>query len=75
MNKKKINRSLKKIAKREGVSVEEVRREIELAINLAQKNPDPKIQKFWNSLPGEGVKPTQEEIITHIASIADKPIK
>jgi len=71
MNSKKIKRSLKKLAERDGVSVEEVRRQIELAITSAQDNPDPKIQAFWNSIPRKGDKLTPEEVIAHIAGIVD----
>jgi len=67
MNTKKINRSLKRVAKRNGVSVEEVRREIELALTLAQNNPDQKVQTFWNSIPSESNVPTMEEALAHIA--------
>ena len=75
MNKKKISRSLKKIADRDGKSVDEVRRDIEQVISEAESNPDPKIQAFWSSVPSKGDKPTVEEVIAHIAGIADKKQK
>ena len=75
MNKRKIKRSLKKIAKKYGVSEEEVRRDISLATSAARENPDPQIQKFWDSIPSKGEKPTPEEVIAHIAGIADKKNK
>jgi len=75
MNKKKISRSLKKIAEKEGKSVDEVRRDIEQAISIAESNPDPKMKEFWSSIPCKGDKPTVEEVIAHIAGIADKKQK
>ena len=75
MNKKKIERSLKKVAEKYGVSVEEVRRDISFAASTAKENPDPKIQAFWDSIPSKGEKPTPEEVIAHIAGIADKKHK
>jgi len=70
MNKKKINRSLKKIADKYGVSVDEVRRDIKIAASMAKENPDEKIQAFWDSIPSEGDTPTPEEVIAHVADIA-----
>jgi len=75
MNKKRIERSLKKIAKKNGVSVEEVRKEIEAAISTGEGNPDPKMQAFWGSIPSKGDKPTPEEVIAHIAGIAKQKNK
>lgn len=55
--------ALKKVAEQEGISVEEVRREIQKAINIAMQNPDPDIQRFWRSIPSKGAKPTPEETV------------
>ena len=68
MNAKKAERALKKIAKRDGITVAEVRHEIEVAIATARQNPDPKIQAFWKSVPCKGEYPTPEETIVFIAS-------
>ena len=62
------------IAKNAGVSTETVRREIEIAIEMARRNPDPKIQAFWKSVPCKGDYPTPEEAILHIAKIVKKKI-
>jgi len=67
MNNRKINKSLQAIAKKHGIGIEEVRREIELALTLAQNNPDQKVQTFWNCIPSEGNFPTMEEALAHIA--------
>jgi len=75
MNEKKIARSLKKVAQKYGVSVEEVRRDIGLAASAAKENPDPQIQAFWDSVPRKGDKPTPEEVIAYVAGIADKKNK
>ena len=71
---RKAARSLKKIAKKYGVSEEEVRNDISLAVSAAKENPDPLIQAFWDSIPSEGDKPTPEEVVAHIAGIAEKRI-
>lgn len=63
---KKITDSLRQIAKKEGISEEEVRKEIAYAVSLALKSNDPKIQNFWKNIPCEGDSPTIEEVIDHI---------
>jgi hypothetical protein len=66
MNPKKAQRALKQIAKRDSVTVEEVRREIQIAIVSAQRNPDPRVRAFWESVTRKGTTPTPEEVIAYI---------
>jgi hypothetical protein len=47
---KKINKILKQVAVNNGVSVEEVRKEIENAIIIGQSNTNPKIQRQWEMM-------------------------
>jgi len=42
--------ALQQVAQQEGVSIETVRREIEIAISEALKSPDPKAKAFWLSI-------------------------
>ena len=65
----KAKNVLKQLAKQEGVSVETVRHEIEIAIAAARKSTDPKAQAFWKSVPHKGEQPTPEEVIVHIAGM------
>jgi hypothetical protein len=51
-----------KIAENNGVSVEEVKREIQLAINSAYVNPNEKAK----SIKCEGDIPTPEEFFAHV---------
>lgn len=60
MNMKKIYRQ---IAKKNGVSVAEVKREIEAAIDAAYENPNFHAQCVYRA----GDKPTPEEFIAHMA--------
>ena len=53
--KQKIEKNLKIIAKREGITPEEVKSEIGRAVSYAMKSSDPKAQRFWNNFPCEGV--------------------
>ncbi len=75
MNARKIRESLQKIADNNGVSVEEVRRDIADAIDAARENPDPKVQAFWASVPRKGEKPTPEEVIAYIGGIVGGKMK
>ena len=62
-----VNNALDKIAKSEGITTEEVKEEIALAIACALKSDDPKVQSFWKNIPCNGEAPTVEEVIRHIA--------
>lgn len=67
MNHKTVERTLRKIAKKEGISVAEVKHEIEIAIAYGQSNPDTKIQKEWQAVSCKGETPTPEEVILQLA--------
>lgn len=60
----KIKRSLASVAKQNGVSVDEVKREIQKAIDIGMANSDRHIQAFWNSILREGERATPEEAIS-----------
>lgn len=75
MNQKReleIEKNLEIIAKREGISPEEVRTEIGRAISYTMKSDDPKIQRFWSNFPCEGDSPTVEEVIGYLADKLSK---
>lgn len=50
-----------------GNTVEEVRKEIRLAMIAAMCNPDPAVQKRWREIPHTGDTITPEDLITYIA--------
>ena len=56
MKKKKINdgAALLEVARRHHTTVEEVRKEIRLAMIAAMCNPDPAVQKRWREIPHTG---------------------
>lgn len=69
MNDKKklhMDKYLEIIAKKEGLSKEEVYTEIGRAVSVALKSSDPQIQHFWSAFPCEGDTPTIEEIIYYL---------
>ncbi|WP_449290984.1 hypothetical protein [Oscillibacter ruminantium] len=68
MNTKKATWSLEEVAKKEGVSVFEVRREIANALEEGKRSSDPAVQAAWARIPHAGEEPTVEEVITYLAS-------
>ncbi len=74
IRKKSIENNLEKIANSEGITPDEVRNEIALAISYALKSDDPKVQNFWKNIPCEGESPTVDEAINYLASqLANEP--
>jgi len=67
MNKRKLNKIYAQVAKEYGVSTEEVQREIKIALKLAQRSPDPKVQANWAAIPCKGDALTTAEVIAHLA--------
>ncbi len=67
MKKCEGKKAIKQVAKNKGVSIAEVRREIEIAIDIAMVNPDSNAQASWNQYTQAGTKPTPEEFIVYMA--------
>ena len=65
MSKRFAKNAIRQIAKREGISVEAVKMEMQNAIIAAYNNPETKAK--WNERFGEGVLPTPEEFISKMA--------
>ena len=66
MRKEKFNELMRTIGQREGISAEEVEREIQLAIDSGFDNPDEKVQVEWTKIPFKGKRPTPEEVIEYM---------
>ncbi len=47
--------------------MDEVRQEIQKAINEAMQSKDPAIQAYWKTIKCKGHKPTPEDVVLHIA--------
>ena len=58
-----------KIAKKEGVTPEEVLREMQIAIDSAFDHHDANAQPLWDSIEFKGSRPTPEEFVMQIAKI------
>ena len=67
---KQAQKIMEKIAQENGITVFEVRREIEKAIEAGMKSTDPTALCFWGSVPRSGTTPTPEEVMTYMALLA-----
>ena len=54
---------IQRIAIQDGRTVEEVRKEMKLAMFCGLSNNDPQVQTMWKSIPCEGEYPEPEELI------------
>lgn len=68
--------AIQKIADQEGVPIEYVRKQIQIAMLNGLSSTDSKVKAFWDSVPREGQIPTPEELITYISQkvITDLPV-
>lgn len=64
MNAKK---AIAETAKQNGVTLKEVREEIQKAINEGMKSSDPRVKEMWSKIPRKGEMPTPEEVIDFIS--------
>lgn len=70
MDKKRLKiatRALEAVAMKEGVTVSEVKKEIQEAMLIGLCSQDTAIQAYWAKVPCEGEVPTPEEVILFIA--------
>lgn len=58
---------LMQVALKNGVSINEVRTEIETAILEGINNPDPVVKARWASLCNNGAIPTAEELVVKLS--------
>lgn len=67
-------KAIQQIAVKEGVSVEEVRKQMKLAMLAGLCSQDPIVQARWKKIPCKGEVPTPEELITYLATHIDADI-
>ncbi len=64
MRKGKFSKGMRTIGPKEGISVKEVKREIQLAIDSGFDNPDEKVQAEWAKIPFKGEHPTPVKLLS-----------
>lgn len=67
--------AIKKLATRDGVSVEYVRTQMKIAMINGLCSEDPVQKAYWKSIPCEGDNPTPEEFIAYTAKVVKKQTK
>ena len=63
MRKQDFEHMLETVAKSAGISNDQVRQEMQKAMEDAMNNPDPNIQMRWKFIPRKGEQPTLEEFV------------
>ena len=61
--------TIRQVAKQHHTTPEVVLKEIEQAMEQAQKHTDSRVQTRWASIPHKGDKITAEEFISYIAAV------
>lgn len=69
MKKKMFKKLLQAVGEAEGLSAEEIEREMQIAIDSGFDNPDVKIKKEWAKVPFKGERPTPQEVIEYIYNV------
>ncbi len=57
---------IRQIARKNGITPAEVKREMELAMIEGQKSMDPQVQAKWRSLPKKGTTLTLEDFLNYL---------
>lgn len=69
MNTERAYRALQEVAYKENMTVENVIKEIDLAIAEALKTEDPRAQALWRSFPWNGKQPTAVEFVAYMSEM------
>lgn len=64
--------AIRKIALREGVTVEYVRKQIQIAMINGLCSSDPEVKAFWDSIPREKEAPSPEELILYVSEMVKR---
>ena len=66
---KDAERALREVARQNNTTLEEVKKEIRLAMLTGLCNTDPAVQARWKDIPCAGEVPTPEELIAYVATM------
>lgn len=58
--------AIQEIAKKQGITEQEVLASMQEALDEGMRSPDPAVQTAWRSIPHKGEKPTPQEVLEHI---------
>ena len=66
---KDAEHALREVARQNNTTLEEVKKEIRLAMLAGLCNSDPAVQARWKDIPCAGEVPTPEELIAYVATM------
>lgn len=72
MKKIDVEEAIRKTAAKEGLAVEEIRKEMKKAILMGLCSQDPATRERWKKIPCKGDVPTPEELIEYISKNTKK---
>lgn len=72
---KKARKAVKLTAKKESISVDNVREEIKAAIAEGLSSNDPAVREMWKGIPCRGEVPEPEEVIAWAAEMVRAKMK
>ena len=61
-----FERILEQISHSSQRSPDQLRSQMQLAMDAAMENPDPAVRAMWDSIPRQGEKPTLEEFMDYL---------
>ncbi len=61
-----IQNILEKIAMQNGVSVDQVRQDIQEALDYGWNSTDENVKAYWRKIPAKHGKPTLDEVLVYI---------
>ncbi len=67
-----LDKIFKQIAIKNGVSVAQVRRDIQAALDEGWNSSDEKVRAYWRKIPAKHEKPTLEEVILFMVTECKK---
>ena len=65
---KKAEAAIRAIATKHGITEDEVRKEMTIAIESGYNNPDPAVRAYWQNTPFHSRKPSPEEFLVWCAA-------
>lgn len=67
LTKEKATKIFEKVAKENGVTLEEVLKEVKFAMLMGMKNQSPEVQAKWKEIPHDGNTATPEELLIYLS--------
>ncbi len=59
---------IRQIAKQNGVTTAEVKKDIREAIRVGMSSPDPAVQAHWRSMSPTGAEPSINQVLTYLTA-------